>query len=130
VPQYDRDRVETLLKRRLEDLARTRDAMRREAEGMVTGELAHLDNHPADEGTETHDRELDVTTEVFLTEEERRIEEAMRALANGTYGVCAGCGCDIPAARLEAVPEAIRCVECQRELEGARRQLNQPRPAD
>ncbi|CAM6741200.1 TraR/DksA family transcriptional regulator [Escherichia coli] len=31
--------------------------------------------------------------------------------------VCADCGGDIPAARLVAVPDAIRCVNCQSIME-------------
>lgn len=127
MPSYDRRAVEARLERRLDDVGRRRAALRREADGMVSGELAHLDNHPADEGTETHERELDVTTEVFLDEEERRIEEARRALARGTYGTCTDCGADIPPDRLDAVPEAVRCVDCQRTLEGMRRQVGPPR---
>ena len=124
---YDRAHVEARLDRRLEEVGRRRAGLRREADGMISGELAHLDNHPADEGTETHERELDATTEAFLDEEERRIEEARRALANGTYGRCVDCGGDIPGERLEAVPEAVRCLACQRALEGMRRQAGPPR---
>lgn len=114
----DRDTIEAALEQRLEELRRTRRAMRRENDGGSSGEVAHLDNHPADEGTETHERELELTTEIFLDEEERRIGEARRALADGTYGTCIGCGAQIPSARLAAVPEAVRCLGCQRHFEG------------
>ena len=127
MPSYDPKAVEARLESRLEEVARRREGLRREAEGMLSGELAHLDNHPADEGTETHERELDATTEAFLDEEERRIGEARRAVANGTYGTCVDCGGEIPAGRLEVVPEAVRCLSCQRGLEGMRRQARPPR---
>jgi DnaK suppressor protein len=118
----DRQSIEAALDERLHELRRTRSHMRRESEGMVDSELAHLDNHPADEGTETYERELEVTTEVFLDEEERRIDEARRALAEGRYGTCVGCGREIPADRLAAVPEAVRCLDCQRHFEGLHNQ--------
>jgi DnaK suppressor protein len=41
------------------------------------------------------------------------IEEAMRLIEHGAYGVCSGCGTTIPYARLEALPAAQRCVSCQ-----------------
>lgn len=91
---------------------------------MRAGELSHVDNHPGDEGTETHEQEIEVSTEIYLDEEERRIEEARRALASGRYGICVGCGAKIPAERLEAVPEAVRCLPCQRRLEGRHRQVH------
>lgn len=45
----------------------------------------------------------------------REIEQLRRALARidaGTYGTCESCGARIPAARLEAVPDATLCVSC------------------
>ena len=124
---FDRDHIERLLDERLAALQRTRAGIIRESEGMLDGELARIDNHPGDMGTETFERELDSTTQLLLDEEERRIADARRALANGTYGTCVSCGAEIPASRLEAVPEAVRCVACQRGLEGLRAQHNGPR---
>jgi RNA polymerase-binding transcription factor DksA len=117
-----RSRIEGLLEARAQELRRTRAAMRRSAEGMRDSELSHLDNHPGDLGTELHDEELDETTEIFLDEEERRIAEARRALSDGSYGRCRDCGREIAADRLEAVPEAVRCLDCQRRFEGRHRQ--------
>jgi DnaK suppressor protein len=118
----DRERIEARLDARLGELKRTRLAMHRESDGMHGSELAHVDNHPADTGTETHEEELEETAEIFFEEEERRIEEARRALRQGTYGTCVGCGREIPAERLAAVPEAVRCLNCQRLFEGRHRQ--------
>jgi DnaK suppressor protein len=90
--ELDRQTIETALDERLEELRRTRAGMQRESEGGLSGEVSHVDNHPGDEATETHERELEVTTELFLEEEERRIGEARRALAEGRYGRCLNCG--------------------------------------
>ena len=120
--EVDRDRVEARLHARGDAIARTRAAVRRSSEGMRDSELAHTDNHPGDTAGELHDEELDETTAIFLEEEERRIAEARRALADGTYGTCKSCGRDIPAERLEAAPEAVLCLDCQRRFEGLHRQ--------
>ena len=120
--EVDREQVETRLAKRLEEITRTREAMRRSSEGQRDSELAHVDNHPGDAATELHDEELDETTGILLDEEERRIEEARRALADGSYGTCRSCGEQIPAERLQAVPEAVLCMDCQRRFEGLHRQ--------
>ena len=39
-------------------------------------------------------------------------EEALRRVSAGTYGRCESCGEEIPAERLAAVPDAVRCVNC------------------
>jgi RNA polymerase-binding transcription factor DksA len=117
-----RQRIEVRLDERLEELLRTRAAMRRSSAGMRDSELAHIDNHPGDMAGDLLEEEIEETEEIFLEEGERRIAEARRALAEGSYGTCKTCGCEIPRARLDAVPEAVRCVVCQRLFEGRHRQ--------
>ena len=46
-----------------------------------------------------------------------RILDALARLDRGFYGQCADCDDEIPARRLEKVPEAVRCVWCQERLE-------------
>jgi DnaK suppressor protein len=38
-------------------------------------------------------------------------------MKQGTYGVCEGCQCKIPVARLNALPYSTTCIKCQREME-------------
>ena len=40
------------------------------------------------------------------------IEHALERIEQGEYGVCEGCGADIPPRRLEALPWARFCVPC------------------
>jgi DnaK suppressor protein len=118
--EIDRERVEALLNERAEEIARRRRSVEEDERTVGSDELSHLHQHPADEGTETLEKELDVTEDDLFEEEERRIEEARRALAEGTYGRCVVCGEPIPPERLEAMPEAIRCIRHQREFEASR----------
>jgi RNA polymerase-binding transcription factor DksA len=114
--------IEARLDARLKELLRLRTAMRRSSAGMRDSELAHVDNHPGDIAGDLLEEEIEQTEEIFIEEGERRIAEARRALADGTYGTCRDCAHEIPAERLEAVPEAVRCVDCQRLFEGRHRQ--------
>ena len=50
-------------------------------------------------------------------DEARDIESALSRIDTGRYGVCTGCGEDIPAARLRAFPTAKRCRPCQERYE-------------
>jgi DnaK suppressor protein len=43
-----------------------------------------------------------------------RVEAALRALDDGTYGTCTSCGKPIAAERLEAIPWVAMCIECAR----------------
>jgi DnaK suppressor protein len=42
-----------------------------------------------------------------------QIEKALERIDDGTYGLCAGCGKAIPIERLEIIPYATLCVNCQ-----------------
>ncbi|HEX8076140.1 MAG TPA: TraR/DksA C4-type zinc finger protein [Thermoleophilaceae bacterium] len=125
MPDYDRQDVEARLDERMREIEERRAGVRRGSEGM-RDELADYDQHPADQGTETFEQELDETTLMMLDDEENRVKAARRALEDGTYGVCADCGKEIPAARLKAMPESIRCVEDQRLHEARLRQGGGP----
>jgi RNA polymerase-binding transcription factor DksA len=125
MPQRDDSEVEARLDERMREIERRRAELRRNGEGL-TEELADYDQHPADQGTETFEQELDETTLMILEEEEQRVGEARKALAEGRYGVCVDCGKEIPEARLEAIPETIRCVEDQRLYEARLRQGTAP----
>jgi RNA polymerase-binding transcription factor DksA len=50
-------------------------------------------------------------------QEIREIEDSLKRLALGTYGVCVRCKLPIERGRLEAYPTARRCATCQREYE-------------
>ena len=125
MPDYDRQQVEARLDERQREIDERRRALH-EAGEPGGEELADYDQHPGDQGTETYMKELDETTEQILGEDERRIVEARRELEKGTYGICVDCGKEIPAARLEAIPETVRCVEDQRIYEARLRQRGAP----
>ena len=46
-------------------------------------------------------------------DELRRIDGALARINEGSYGLCESCGQEIPEARLQAEPTALRCVRCQ-----------------
>lgn len=47
----------------------------------------------------------------------RLIEAALRRMEEGSFGECAGCGNEIPARRLQAVPWTQFCIRCQEAIE-------------
>jgi DnaK suppressor protein len=59
------------------------------------------------------DRELGISLMEMRNRRRQAIDEALKRLSEGTYGICAECGVEISEKRLEAVPFAKLCVECQ-----------------
>ena len=75
------------------------------------GELSGNDQHPADEGTETFNRERDLSIMDSLEAELGEIEMALARLDDGSYGVCEDCGRPIGDERLTALPATRLCIE-------------------
>jgi len=79
------------------------------------GEEAAYDNHLLDTATETYDRELDYTLEENSGHVLEEIDAALKRIEDGTYGVCTSKGERIPVERLDALPWATLCIDCQRQ---------------
>ena len=91
-----------------------------EADAFSTdGDRLSVDN-PADIGSESFAQEFSL--ELLQRDEATLVEidEALERLKLGTFGLCEGCEEPIPKARLNAVPHARFCVDCQRKSERRR----------
>jgi DnaK suppressor protein len=49
---------------------------------------------------------------IFEIREIQQIRDALKRIAEDTYGVCSQCGADIDPKRLKALPTATRCISC------------------
>jgi DnaK suppressor protein len=92
----------------------SRDTLRSRAEDS---EASAFGMHQADAGSDTYDRDFALN---LLSQEQDalyEVEEALKRVDAGTYGVCEMSGKPIPQARLEAIPFARFTVECQTQIE-------------
>ena len=101
-------------------------------DNLRTGHDAHEVSahglHQADAGSDAYDRDFALS---LLSQEQDalfEIDEALKRIAKGTYGVCEMSGKQILKARLEARPFARFTVECQNEIEKKNRfsRIRQP----
>ncbi len=91
-----------------------KDNLRARAEGS---EASAFGMHQADAGSDAYDRDFALS---LLSQEQDalyEIEEALKRLQQGTYGICEMSGKPIAHARLEALPFARLTVECQSQIE-------------
>jgi DnaK suppressor protein len=90
------------------------DTLRSRAEGS---EASAFGMHQADAGSDAYDRDFALS---LLSQEQDalyEIDQALKRIELGTYGVCEMSGKAIPHARLEAIPFARFTVQCQAQLE-------------
>jgi DnaK suppressor protein len=96
----------------------SRDTLRSRAEDS---EASAFGMHQADAGSDAYDRDFALN---LLSQEQDalyEIEEALKRVGAGTYGICEMSGKPIPQARLEAIPFARFTVECQTQIEKRRK---------
>lgn len=75
------------------------------------------DNAAVDTDVREQDQHQRVQAELeSLNERLTDIEDALVRIEKGTYGYCKRCNKEIPAARLELIPDAAYCVQCESEL--------------
>ncbi len=92
----------------------TEETLRARAEGS---EASAFGMHQADAGSDAYDRDFALS---LLSKEQDalyEIEEALKRIEAGTYGICEMSNKPIPQARLEALPFARFTIECQAEYE-------------
>lgn len=70
-------------------------------------------NHMADQGSDVYEIERLTTYRGDLNDRIEQIRAAQERLAQGTYGTCQRCGQPIAQARLDAIPWAAYCIDCQ-----------------
>ena len=101
-------------------LIKRRDALRQ----ALAGDLSSLKELREQRSGDVIDAALDSAQDEInsqLAEVESRelasIEKALEQMRAGTYGVCEICETKIPMARIQALPYATTCINCQREAE-------------
>ncbi|MGU3472756.1 conjugal transfer protein TraR [Paenibacillus sp. D51F] len=75
------------------------------------GELSSYDNHPADSGTVTFEKERDMALDEKLGKKLAQVNRALSLMEEGKYGLDASTGEPIPYERLEAIPSTQHTVD-------------------
>lgn len=64
-----------------------------------------------------HNREMDLAIKGFIDERQVQIRDALKRIDEGRYGMCSECDQQISWERLDAIPEATLCIDCQKKRE-------------
>lgn len=83
----------------------------------ASGDISGYTYHMADVATDTYDREFSLG----LASNERKViyelDDALKKIEEGTFGICEDCKSLIAKNRLKAVPQARLCIKCQEKRE-------------
>ncbi len=120
LPKKDLDKYKKLLEEVRKKIAG--DLQHLEGDSLNTnqrdssGDLSGYSFHMADMASDNFEREFTLGLASNEQQHLNMIEEALRRIDEGTYGICETCTKPIPQKRLVAVPHAKLCIKCQ-ELE-------------
>ena len=83
----------------------------------ASGDISGYTYHMADVATDTYDREFSLG----LASNERKViyelDDALKKIEEGSFGICEDCKVLIAKNRLKAVPHARHCIKCQEKRE-------------
>lgn len=101
----------------LDDIKHISDDTLKKSQKEASGDISGYTYHMADVATDNYDREFSLG----LASNERKfiyeLDDALKRIEEGTFGICEECKSIIAKGRLKAVPYARLCVKCQEKKE-------------
>ena len=101
----------------IHDIAKENMKSQKEASGDLSG----YSHHMADMASDSYDREFSLNIATGEQEIIYKIDEALKRIKDGKYGKCISCNKKIPVQRLNALPYATYCIQCQSKEETLKR---------
>jgi RNA polymerase-binding protein DksA len=115
-----KDFKKMILKRKdeiIEDIKHISEDTLKQSQKEASGDISGYTYHMADVATDNYDREFSLG----LASNERKVlfelDDALKRIEEGTFGVCEDCKIIIAKNRLKAIPQARLCVKCQEKRE-------------
>jgi RNA polymerase-binding protein DksA len=97
-----------------EEIKHISDDTLKKSQRDAAGDISAYTYHMADLATDTYDREFSLG----LASNERNllyeIDEALKKIEEGTFGICEGCKKPITKTRLKVIPYTRLCLKCQK----------------
>lgn len=101
----------------LDDIKHISEDTLKKSQKEASGDISGYTYHMADVATDNYDREFSLS----LASAERKVlyelDDALKKIEEGTFGICEDCKTLIAKNRLKAVPGARLCVKCQEKKE-------------
>jgi len=101
----------------LDELKHISDDTLRKSQKEASGDISGYTYHMADVATDNYDREFSLG----LASDERKfiyeLDDALKRIEDGSFGICNECKSSITKIRLKAVPSARLCIKCQQKRE-------------
>lgn len=101
----------------MEELNHISEDTLKKSQKDASGDISGYTYHMADVATDSYDREFSLGLASNERELIYALDEALKRIADGVFGICEGCKKLIAKNRLKALPYAPLCVKCQHKIE-------------
>lgn len=99
------------------DLKHISDDTLRKSQKEASGDISGYTYHMADVATDNYDREFSLGLASGERKSLYELDDALKRIEEGTFGICDDCKSSIAKIRLKAVPSARLCIKCQQKRE-------------
>ena len=101
----------------LSDLEHISDDTLRKSQKEASGDISGYTYHMADVASDNYDREFSLGLASGDRKSLYDLDDALKRIEEGTFGICDDCKGSITKIRLKAVPSARLCIKCQQKRE-------------
>ena len=101
----------------LNDLKHISDDTLRKSQKEASGDISGYTYHMADVATDNYDREFSLGLASGERKSLYELDDALKRIEEGSFGICDVCKGSIAKIRLKAVPSARLCIKCQQKRE-------------
>ena len=101
----------------LNDLKHISDDTLRKSQKEASGDTSGYTYHMADVATDNYDREFSLGLAANERKSLYELDDALKRIDEGSFGICDICKGRITKIRLKAVPSARLCIKCQEKKE-------------
>ncbi|MDP2831375.1 MAG: TraR/DksA family transcriptional regulator [Candidatus Omnitrophota bacterium] len=115
-----KDFKKIVLKRKeeiLNDLKHISDDTLRKSQKEASGDISGYTYHMADVATDNYDREFSLGIASSERKSLYELDDALKRIEEGVFGICDDCKSSIAKIRLRAVPSTRLCIKCQQKKE-------------
>ncbi|HNW39237.1 MAG TPA: TraR/DksA family transcriptional regulator [Candidatus Omnitrophota bacterium] len=101
----------------INDLEHISDDTLRKSQKEASGDISGYTYHMADVASDNYDREFSLSLASGDRKSLYDLDDALKRIEDGTFGICDDCKGAITKIRLKAVPSARLCIKCQQKRE-------------
>lgn len=115
--EYYRELILKMKEKILDEIKHISEDTLKKSQKDAAGDISGYTYHMADVASDTYDREFSLSLASNERESLYELDDAIKRIDEGTFGICEECKSSIAKTRLKAVPHARLCLKCQEKKE-------------